>query len=106
MTDDVPIACSLSAGELQQRLAAIAEVGADSLFSHDTEGDRHLLHFRAGATARRRLEGIIAAEAACCAFLDLSLIEEGDRLVLSVAAPEDAQALADGFARAFTGVAA
>jgi len=105
MTSDTPISCSLSAGELKQRLAAIAEVGAGSLISRDIEGDRHLLYFWASVKARQRLEDIIAAEAECCAFLDLSLIEEGDQLVLSIAAPKDARALADGLAEAFTGVA-
>lgn len=106
MSNDIPTACSLSAGELQQRLTLVAEVGADSLVSRNTEGDRHLLRFHASPTTRQRLEDIIAAEAACCAFLDLSLIEEGDQLVLSIGAPKDAKALADGFAEAFTGVAA
>jgi hypothetical protein len=102
MTNDTPVACSLGADELKQRLAVIAEIGADSLISRDIEGDRHLLRFRANAAARRRLEGIIAAEAECCSFLDLSLSEEEGELVLSIAAPKDAQALADEFARAFS----
>jgi hypothetical protein len=105
MAKDTPIACSLGAGELKQRLAAIAEIGASSLVSHGTEDERHLLRFRANAKARQRLEGIIAAEAECCSFLDLSLSEEGDELILSIAAPEDAQMLTDGLAGAFIGAA-
>jgi hypothetical protein len=105
MTKGTPIACSLSAGELKQRLAAMAEIGASSLISHNTEDDRHLLRFRANARARQRLEGIIAAETECCSFLDLSLSEEGEELVLSIAAPKDAQMLTDGLAGAFIGVA-
>ncbi len=105
MTKDKPIACSLGAGELEQRLAAIAEIGAESLVSHEVEGDRHLLRFRADANTRRRLEGIVAAEAECCSFLDLSLGEDGDELVLSIAAPEDGRAIADGLAKAFAAAA-
>ena len=103
MTNDTPVACSLGAGELQQRLAAIAETGASSLISRDIEGDRHILRFRASQTAQRRLEGIVAAEAECCSFLDLSLSEDRDELVLSIAAPKDAQAVADELAGAFGG---
>jgi small multidrug resistance family-3 protein len=100
-TNDAPIACALDAGGLQQRLAEIAEIGASSLISRETDGDRHLLRFRANADTRRRLEGILAAEAECCTFLDLSLSEMDGDLALSIAAPQDAQALADELAGAY-----
>jgi pentose-5-phosphate-3-epimerase len=101
MPRDLPIACSLDASALEQRLAAIAEVGAESLVEHVEESGRHVLRFQRDARSRERLEGIVAAEAACCAFLDLSLDDDGDHLILSVAAPEAGQPTADGFARAF-----
>ncbi|HSS03643.1 MAG TPA: hypothetical protein VLK89_00455 [Solirubrobacterales bacterium] len=103
MTDDTPMTCSLGADELEGRLAAIGAIGEDALISHDVEGDNHLLRFRANAAVRQRLEGIIAAEAECCSSLDLSLSEGGGDLILSIAAPRDAQALADELARAFAG---
>jgi hypothetical protein len=103
MTDQDPVACSLEAGALEQRLAAIAAVGADSLISRHAEAGRHLLRFRAGAATRKRLEQIIAAEADCCSFLDLSLSHEAGELVLSIAAPRDARTLAEGLAGAFAG---
>ena len=110
MANDIPIDCSLSAGELQQRLAAIAEAGrhdrlVDRVESHHhraTQDESHLLRFRGDPATRRQLERIIAAEAECCAFLDLSLREDEGELVMSVAAPKDAQALADGLADAFS----
>ena len=102
MTNDTPVACSLSGDELTRRLATIAEVGANSLVSSGTDGSRRLLHFQKTETVRRRLEEIIASESECCSFLDLSLEEEGDGLVLSIAAPENAQAIADELAAAFT----
>lgn len=101
MTDEDPVACSLDAGALEQRLAAIAEIGADSLISRHAEDGRHMLRFRADTATRNRLEEIVAAEAECCSFLDLSLDQEADGLVLSIATPRDAQALADGLAGAF-----
>ncbi len=101
MTDPDPAACSLGAGALEQRLAAIAEIGADSLISRGVQGGRHLLRFRADGATRRRLEAIVAAEAECCSSLDLSLSERGGELTLSIAAQRDAQTLADGLAGAF-----
>lgn len=106
MTDALPIACSLDAGDLKQRLAAIAEIGAESLLGRETDGGRHLLRFRSDAETRRRLEEIVAAEAECCSFLDLTLEERSDELILSVAAPENGQAVADELAAAFGGAPA
>jgi hypothetical protein len=106
MTKELPVVCSLGAGDLEQRLAAIAEIGAESLIDHQRESERHLLRFRSDPRTRERLEGIIAAEAECCAFLDLSLEQDGDDLVLAVAAPEAGQQTADGFAMAFAAGAA
>jgi hypothetical protein len=101
MTEALPIACSLGAADLEQRLTAIGEIGAESLIDHETEGARHLLRFRSAAATRKRLEEIVAAEAACCAFLDLKLEECGGQLVLSIEAPADAQPIADELAAAF-----
>jgi hypothetical protein len=101
MTDDTPIACSLNASQLEQRLAEIAAVGSASLISHTREGDRHLLRFRDDATTRQRLEAIAAAEAECCSFLELLLSEDAGELVLSIGAPEEAEAVAAELAAAF-----
>lgn len=103
VTGSEPVACSLAADDLSRRLAAIAEIGADSLSGSDVDGGRHLLRFRADAGTRERLETIVAAEAECCSFLDLSLRADAGELVLSISAPEHAQPLADGLAAAFGG---
>lgn len=101
MPEATPPTCSLDATQLAQRLAALAELGAESLIGRETDGSRHLLRFRADAATRRRLEEIVAAEAKCCSFLDLTLETRDEELVLSVAAPGDGQLLADGLAAAF-----
>src|SRR3954453_14779566 len=88
VSEEKPVACSLAAGELEQRVATIAEVGAASLVSRSVVDSRHLLRFRAGAQTQRRLEEIVAAESECCSFLDLSLTEEDGELVLSITASE------------------
>jgi len=87
MTDGNPIACSLGPGDLQRRLGEIAKLCDESLVAQDTEGDRQLLRFRNDTGTRQRLEAIVAAEALCCPFLDLTLAESGDELVLTVVAP-------------------
>jgi hypothetical protein len=106
MANDTPLACSLDVGDLEQRLAEIAAVGAKSLISRESDEDRHLLRFRADADTRRRLETIVAAEAKCCTFLDLSLHEESGELLLSIATQQDATALAEGLANAFSDASA
>jgi hypothetical protein len=106
MTEGTPIACSLDASDLQERLREIAEVGATSLIERSTEGDRHLLRFRSDAETRHRLEAIVAAEAKCCSFLDLALEERGGELILAVGAPEGGQPIADELAAAFAGASA
>jgi hypothetical protein len=107
MTNEKPAACSLGASQLERRLAAIAEIGADSLISRAVDGDgRHLLRFRPQAGMRDRLEEIVAAEAECCSFLDLRLSDEGEALVLSIAAPASGSAVVDGLAEAFSQVSA
>jgi hypothetical protein len=107
MPDELPLACSLNAHDLQHRLAAINELGKGALVRRETEGGRHRLWFRSDAATRKRLEEIVAAEADCCSFLDLALDERDSDLILSVgAAPADGDAttaaeLAAGFAQAF-----
>lgn len=106
MTDEKPIACSLGTGELEDRLAAIAAIGADSLVRRETEGARHLLHFRSDPATRSRLERIVAAEAQCCSFLELELGERDGELTLAISAPRNGQPLADELAAAFGKAAA
>jgi hypothetical protein len=101
MTDSRPIACSLGASELQQRFDEIAEVGAASLLGRDAKDGKHTLCFRRDATTRARLEKIVFAEAACCSFLDLELVEHEDKLILTLIAPGAGQPVADGLAAAF-----
>jgi hypothetical protein len=103
LTDPKPVACSLGANDLRHRLDEIAAVGAVSLLDRGTENGKHRLRFRSDPGTRRRLEAIVAAEAECCSFLDLELIERRDELVLTLTAPEAGRAVADGLAAAFAG---
>lgn len=99
--NDKPLACSLSAGELESRLAEIEGIGADSLLSHRQEGAAHVLRFRGDSGTRQRLEAVLAAERQCCPFLELNLAHEGEHLVLSIAAPAEAAPVAAELAASF-----
>ncbi len=104
MTDDNPIACSLAAADLKNRLALIEAIGSDALVDHENvDGGSHRLRFRADADVHTRLEAIVVAEAACCSFLDIGLESDGDDLILSIAAPTGAEPVAAELAGAFAG---
>jgi hypothetical protein len=101
MTAELPIACSLSAGDLNERLAEIADLGRDALLDVELAGRRAELRFARAPGIPQRLARIVAAESECCAFLTMTIREEGDVLLLTIAAPEGAELvleeLVDGF---------
>ena len=103
MTTELPIACSLSAGDLNDRLAEIADLGRDALLEAELAGLRAELRFASAPGIAQRLARIVAAESECCAFLTMTVRDEGGALVLTVAVPEGAelvlQELVDGFRR-------
>ncbi len=96
-----PIACSLDAVNLERRLAEIKALGAGSFLSYRDEGARHVLRFKGDARTRQRLEAILAAERDCCPLLELDLQRAGGQLVLSIAAPAEAAAMAAALASQF-----
>ena len=75
MSTELPIACSLSAGELHVRQAQIAELGDDALVEARVEGRHADLSFKGGAAVRERVERFVAAESECCAFLAMRVEE-------------------------------
>jgi hypothetical protein len=101
VTDPELIACTLGESDLRQRLDQIAALAAESLLDYDAENGTHTLRFRRSDGTRRRLEEIAAAEARCCSFLDLSISERDDDLVLAIAAVEGGEQLAEALALAF-----
>ena len=103
MTTELPIACSLGAGDLNDRLAEIADLGRDALFEAELAGLRAELRFARAPGIAQRLAQIVAAESECCAFLTMTVREQADALVLTITAPEGAElvleGLVDGFRR-------
>jgi hypothetical protein len=103
MPTDLPIACSLNATELPQRLAEMADVGRAALRDVRTTGTHAQLSFTAGEGVRDRVAAIVAAESQCCAFLDMTVGDEPDAVVLTIDAPEGAEVVLAELVEAFRG---
>jgi hypothetical protein len=98
---ELPIACSLDAGGLAARHADLAVLGRRSLLSVDGRGGLPaVLSFRGDPDTRAELERVVAAEAECCAFLDLR-ISGDDPLELRIDAPADAAPIVEELVDAF-----
>jgi hypothetical protein len=102
MPAQLPIACSLSAAALSRRLAEMQDLGRCALLGVERTTTTAVLRFRPGREAHERLTAIVAAEADCCAFLDMTVSQShDDALVLSVSAPPDAAPVLDELVAAF-----
>ena len=98
MTKPLPIACTLGASELPERLAEMRALGRDALIS----AGEHELRFRASPGVRERLERLVAAEAACCSFMTLELVDENGEHLVRVAAPPEAEPVVRELIAAFS----
>lgn len=103
MPAEAPIACSLSAAELPERLAQIADLGRAALVDVHVDSSRAVLRFAAGAEVRGRVRAIVAGESQCCAFLTLRVTDEPDAVVLIIDAPAGAEGALEQFVAAFRG---
>ena len=106
MTDSLPIACSLDATALADRLDGIAALGKDALIDVERSPARAVLRFAAGAGVRERVVATADAESRCCAFLTLRVADQPDTIVLTIDAPADAQLVLDELVHAFHGAGA
>jgi hypothetical protein len=91
MPEELPIACSLSASDLEGRLAEMAALGRRALIDSRADGAHAQLRFAAGAGVRERVDAIVAAESQCCAFLTMRVTDGPDTVVLSVDAADGAE---------------
>ena len=89
MRNPAPIACTLSAGDFELRLAAIAELNAKSLQSVERDGLRLQLVY--DEHARREVEDMVNRERDCCAFLTFDIHERESQILVLVAATEAAR---------------
>lgn len=94
MTNDLPIACTLSASDYRQRLAEIAALSRDALRRVEQRG--LTLDLRYAPEAAARVRQLVEQERTCCAFLQFELYEDDHEVRLLVtASPAAADAVPD-----------
>jgi hypothetical protein len=96
----LPIACTLTPGDLQERLALIRALTADALLDHARNG--LVLSLRYAPQAVERVRAMVAGEQHCCAFLDFAVREDPHAVHVTITAPEHARAAADELFAQFT----
>lgn len=94
----LPIACTLTPGDLHERLGSILTLNREALVSCERDG--LVLALRYAPEAVERVRAMVAAEQRCCAFLNFEIREESDAVHVTIAAPENARdAAAELFAQ-------
>ena len=101
MPTDLPIACSLSASDLTERLAEMSVLGREALLDAAVAGRRATLRFETSAGVRERVAAIAAAESECCAFLTIAVGERPGAVVLTIDAPAGAEPVLHEMVAAF-----
>jgi hypothetical protein len=95
-------ACTLTAAEMRDRLAATAALGRSLESSFVVDG-RAVLRFRPDDETRLRAAAFVAAESVCCSFLSFELLDDPDALVLTVDGPEGAEPIVADLVAALSG---
>ncbi len=103
MTADMPIACSLTADEMPDRLSQIAALGEAALDSAQIDGALAVLRFRARERVRERLEALVAAEAKCCGFLKMDLHDAPGVVILTIRSEPGGEPVVADLVSAFRG---
>ena len=86
MTTPLPIACSLSAEALADRLEWIARLNRAFLRESRVQGGSLRLVYRADAA--RTARELVEKEGECCGFLHFAIHESIDEIVLHIDAPD------------------
>jgi MerR family transcriptional regulator, copper efflux regulator len=103
MSRPLPIACSLTAGDLASRAAELRALGGDGLMDVSETPGRAVLTFRPRAEIRERVEAAAAAEAECCAFLDFRVEHDAEATILTISAPNGGAEVVSELAALFAG---
>jgi hypothetical protein len=89
--NDLPIACTLTPGAMTARLALIDALAADGLLDRTPTDAGLRVRLRDAPEIERRVRELVAAEARCCPFLELTIGRDGGALVLEIGGPADAR---------------
>lgn len=93
-TQEAPIACTLGADDLPQRLSDWRAVTTVAIGRSATDTGVRLT-FRPSPALASRLASLAAAETQCCAFFRMTLTVVSDALTLDVACPASARPVLD-----------
>lgn len=104
MSNAEPIACTLSPGELKDRLGSINELARQWLRNHRRMD--LLLELDYAPEAVAQIRQMVEEERRCCAFLSFELRETDGGIRVSIRAPEEAREAAGHLFEQFTGGAA
>ncbi len=96
----LPIACTLTSGDLRERLGLIHALTAEALVGYDRDG--LVLTLRYAPAAVERVRVMVASEQHCCAFLNFEVREQPDVVHVTITAPENAREAADELFEQFT----
>jgi hypothetical protein len=88
VSEQSPIACTLSSAEMGPRLARIGQLTREHLRLHRLDGAMLRLVF--DAAAADEVGRIVELERQCCAFLDFRLTARADAVELVIVAPSRA----------------
>ncbi|MCC5625656.1 hypothetical protein [Nostoc sp. CHAB 5715] len=91
--EPLPIACTLTRDNLQDRLAWITELTRIALQSYERRG--LVLELRYAPQAAEQVYEMVRKEKECCAFLAFALHEDDREVRLTITAPDDAKEAAD-----------
>lgn len=80
----LPVACTLGATDGAAQVERWRRLNARSLARRERRDDEVLLFYRADDDTRAELDGLVAVETTCCAFLDWQVEERDDDLVLRI----------------------
>jgi hypothetical protein len=94
---DRPIACTLTSTGMTARLALIDALAADGLLDRSPTETGLRVRLRDTPEIERRTRELVAAESACCAFLDFALSRDSTGLILDITGPQDARPVIDLF---------
>ena len=96
----LPIACTLTPGDLRARLSLIQTLAAEALVGYDRDG--LVLTLRYLPDAVERVRAMVASERHCCGFLNFDVREQPNVVHVTITAPENARDAADELFEQFT----
>jgi hypothetical protein len=97
--EDRPIACTLTAGEHEDRLASIRALTRDALRRHERRSLAMDLYY--APEAAERVREMVRKEQVCCEFLAFDVRPSEDEIRLTITAPESAREAADALFEQF-----